>query len=291
VHPLPPKNIMANRVIYLLIALSMGIPLLYGFKLPPAKMQSAEDSYNTVEQLSLKQGQIALVAMDWGPSNLSENLPQTEVIIEHLFRKRIPFAVVSIYQYAVPFLESVPHEVAARLKKENPTEEFVYGRDWVNLGYQPGSSIFIQSIAKASDLHSVFRTDAQGTLIANISMMKNVHTISDIALLAEYTGLVGAFNTWIQFFVSGERSVPFVHGCTSITIPEAYIYYVSKQILGLQEGIAGAAYYEYLLDKNYPTRRASSALKINSALSIAQIVILVLIGVGNVSLMCRRSRS
>ena len=73
-----------------------------------------------------------------------------------------------------------------------------------------------------------------------------------------------------------------LHGCTSITIPEAYLYYNSKQILGFFEGVAGAAWYDQLMNKIYP-KREEQATATNTGLAVAQLVILLFIVLGNIT--------
>ena len=270
------------RIIYLLVACALAIPLVKDVALPAAEMPAATAMYEAVERLSPDSGQIVLIAMDWGAGTSAENGPQTRVAIEHLFRRRIPFAVVSLYAQAAPMLKEVPLKVAKILEKELPGERWEYGRDWVNLGYQPQSQIFVQSFSSAKDIHELMKTDANGVPLAEIPVMAKVHTIKDVQMLMQFTGLVGVFDTWIQLFQGQGYRPPMVHGCTSITIPDAYLYYASQQIVGFFEGIAGAAWYDKLLSQRNQTRVVEHATKINSGLAFAQIVILVLILLGNI---------
>ena len=279
------------RLIYLLVAFALAIPLTLGAKLPPAQMPAAEAFFAEVEKLKTGPDHLVLVAMDWGPGTSAENGPQTRVAIEHLLRKRIPFAVVSLYALAAPMLKQVPLEVVADLEKELPGEKWVYGEDWVNLGYQPQSSLFIRSFASAKDLHELLKTDATGTPIGEVPLMKNIKTPEKVQMLMEFTGLVGVFNSWLQFFRSERFKPVFVHGCTSITIPDAYLFYASKQIVGFFEGVAGAAWYDKLLEQQYPARKFEYAIQINSGLAFAQLIVLALIVLGNIGyFMAKRSQ-
>lgn len=274
-----------RRIIYLFVAFCLAVPILMNVVLKPAPMATAEAFYAAVEKLENNNGKIVLVSSDWGPGTMAENRPQTYLAIEHLMRKRIPFALISVYTLAVPFLREIPRDVASRLEKEMPGEKWTYGKDWINLGYRPGGIIMIQGLAKAADLHEVLKIDANSTPIEDLPLMEKVKTIDDIMMLMEFTGLVGVFNSWLQYF----QGPPFVYGCTSITIPEAFIYYSSKQIIGFFEGIAGAAWYEVLLTEHYPTRSAETvAIRVNTGLSYAHLVVIGFILLGNVGLLIRR---
>jgi len=128
-----------------------------------------------------------------------------------------------------------------------------------------------------------FGRDVFGTNLSQIPVFKGVKSLENIKLLVEFTGLTGVFDTYVQFFQK-EGYVPlFGHGCTSITVPEAYIYLDSNQLQGLLDGIAGAAWYSELLSKHYPEREPDTALLVNNtALGVAHLVIIFLIIIGNV---------
>lgn len=271
-----------RRIIYLFVGLALSIPLIFRWKLEPAPMETADKFYEAVDNLTAENGKIVLIASDWSPSTKAENEPQTEVLVEHLMRKRVPFALISILAHATPFLRSIPERVAEKLEKETG-EKWEYGKDWVNLGFRPGGIIMIQGFAKADDIKDFFTTDAQGTPLKDIPAIKDVKDIRDISMLAEFTGSVGAFEMWLQFFQAKGYNPPYVHGTTSISIPGVYIYYLSKQIVGLHEGVAGAAWYEKLLNDNYPKREEGNALVNNTSLAYAHLAIILLIILGNLT--------
>ena len=276
-----------RRIIYIFLVVSLAIPLILDVSLKPARMETAQSFFNEMEKLEAQPGKLVLVASDWGPGTMAENRPQTELVIEHLLRKRIPFAMISVYVLADPFLRELPLEVAERLSKETG-ETWEYGKDWVNFGYRPGMSTTLQSLAKAESIADKLSVDANQIPLSELPIMKGVTNKDDISLIIEITGLVGVFNAWIQFF-SGP---PMLHGCTSVTIPEAFIYYSSNQIRGLFEGVAGAAWYEVLLTERYPSREGTDiAMRVNTGLSFAQIVVVFFIALANIGLLLRRARS
>jgi hypothetical protein len=184
----------------------------------------------------------------------------------------------------------MPKDIAQKLFDETG-EKWEYGKDWVNFGYRPGSAIMIQKFAKSGDLREFFKTDAQAIPIRKLEIMNGIKTIRDIPALIEITGTVGTFNIWLQFFRSDKHVPLLIHACTAITIPEAYNYFITNQISGLLEGVAGAAWYEELLSENYPARKSGHALKIMTALSISNILIIILIGIGNLQELWRHFKN
>lgn len=274
------KNI-DRRVIYLLVILALSIPIVSGYTLKPTELKVATRIFDAIEKLEVRPGQIVFVAMDFGPNTKAENESQAEVLIEHLMRRRIPFAAFSLYVQAQRFLDAVPSRVAARLQKEFPGERWEYGQDWVNLGYRAGTDIFVQAIPKADNLVEYFKKDANGNNLNEIPAFKSVRTFEDIVLLAQFTGLVGMLDIYIQFFQKAGYVPPIMHGCTSITIPEAYNFLDSGQIKGLFEGLAGAAWYSELLKEKAPQREPDSAALMNTALGIGHLLIILLVILGN----------
>lgn len=270
------------KLIYLLVFLVLAVPILCELKLKPSPMNTANKVFEKLNSLEGKRGELVVISLDWGPGTSAENKPQSKLIMEHLLRRRIPFALFTLYQQASPFLKELPLEVVAELKREMPEQDWEYGRDWVNLGYLFNGAIALQALARAEDIRSVQNTDANGLPLDELEIMQGFKNIRNVPLLVEITSLVGVFNTWLQFFRRDDYIPPFIHACTSITIPEAYMYYSSGQILGFFEGVAGAAWYDELLNKVYP-RRKEQASGTNTGLAVAQLLVLFLIVWGNVN--------
>ena len=278
-----------RRLIFLFVGISLTLPLLFDLTMRPAPMRAAEALFAEVDRLQAAPGKLVFIAADWGPGTQGENKPQTMLVMEHLLRKRVPFALISLYQLASPMLKELPEEVLANLKKDLPNETWEYGKDWVNLGYQPSGLIAVQNMAKAENIQTVLKADANLTPLADLPITKEFHSLRDVQMLVQITGLVGVFNSWLQFFQTEGYSPPMVHGCTSISIPDAYLYYASKQIVGFFEGVAGAAWYDELLSKHYPNRE-EVAKRVNTGLAYAQLLILALVVLGNLHSMVSSNR-
>ncbi len=271
-----------RRIIFLLVALSLAIPLAFKVSVPPARMPAAEMIFEEVESIQRKKATIAFLALDFGPNTKAENEFQTELVLEHLMRRRIPVALFSLYQLASPFLESIPERVARKLEAEYPGQKWQYGEDWVNLGFRYGGYLQIQSIPKSDNLVELFAQDVRGNRLSDLKAFRDIKTVEQIVFLGEFTGLSGIFDTYVQFFRTKDYQPRFVHGCTSITIPEAFIYLESGQIVGLLEGIAGAAWYSKLLHDKYPKREIDKALLLNTGLGVAHLVVIALVVLGNI---------
>ncbi|NDC39540.1 MAG: hypothetical protein EBZ48_16130, partial [Proteobacteria bacterium] len=221
-----------RRVIYLLVLLALSVPLLAKYSIRPARMAAAGKLFDAIERFEGGPRKIALVSLDFGPSTIAENGSQADVVIEHLLRRRIPFAVVSLLAESAALLNEIPDKAARRLMRENPGQHWQYGTDWVNLGYLAGGYIAIQSMAKVDDLKTVFKKDVRGNNLADLPAIAQVQSIRDIGILVEITGSPGTFESYVQFFQTADYRPLFGHGCTSIMTPQSYIYLDSGQLHG-----------------------------------------------------------
>jgi len=280
-----------RRVIYLLVLLGLSIPLLKNYSVRPAPIAAAANLYQLVEELPSANGRVALIALDYGPNLVAENGSQARVMIEHLMRRRIPVVLTALYAQAEPYLEALPQEIANRLMLEFPDQRWTYGTDWINLGYRVGGFQVLQSIAKSDNLANLLKKDARGNPLTELPIFSKVHTLKDIMLVGEFTGLVGMLDIYLQFLQTAEYRPPIVHGCTSITIPDAYIFLDSGQISGLLEGIAGAAWYSELLSKASPARAIDESRVLNTGLGVAHLVVIALMILGNLTMLWNRRRS
>ena len=279
-----------RRIIYAFVFLALGTPLYFQYAIAPARMESAEKFYDLVDNIQGGPDKIAFLSLDFGPSTTAENRPQAEVVIEHLMRKRIPFAVVSQLAESAGLLEEIPEQVAKKLEIENKGQHWQYGRDWVNLGYMVGGFLQIQAMPNSDDLRAYFRKDVRGNNLTDLPAFNQVKTIKNIALVTEITGSVGTFEPYVQFFQTADYRPPLTHGCTSITTPQAYIYLDAGQLQGLLEGIAGAAWYSELLKRHYPARGIDDSAITNTSLGVAHLVIILLVLLGNVVAFLGRER-
>jgi len=279
---------VGRRLIYLLMILAVGLPIVFGISQKPSRLVSAERMYDVVEQVRVQPGEVAMVWFDFGPNTIAENEPQAQVLLEHLFRRRIPVVLLSQYQQAERFLAKIPNDVAKRLESEMPGQQWRYGEAWVNAGFRPGGAIFIQSMVNAADVSKFLGRDVNGMPIAQYPTFSAIGGVERVRLVGEITGLVGVFDNIIQFFQKNDYRPTIVHGCTSITIPEAYIFLDSGQLKGLLEGIAGAAWYSEVVKEHFPNSENKQLLVTNTALSAAHIVLILLIVLGNIAPLFKR---
>ncbi|MCE5199470.1 MAG: hypothetical protein ABFD54_06080 [Armatimonadota bacterium] len=256
-----------RRVLYLLIALVITVPLLVRpGRHPRVKFNEVRNAYKTIS--NVPKDKLVIISITWGPGTTAENGPQTEVMMRHLFQRGVKFAVVSWDQAG----NELSYEIGKKLEKEMGKK---YGVDWVHLGYR----VYYPQVVfrgMAQNFQKVMEYDKFHTPLSKLPAVSGVKTSKDIGAVIEITPS-GTLELWIAYF-NGPYRIPLIYCPTAVMAAEAYPYIDSGQINGMLNGVIGAAQYEALIGmQNAKTDAAATSW----ALSAAHIFIILLIVVGN----------
>jgi len=271
-----------RRYTYLGLFLITLVPLVLGVRLPLYVTDPPQRLQQTVE--ALPANQVVLVASDWDAGTQPENRPQLIAVVRHLIRRRQKFVAISVNSPASPQLAQTAIEEA--IKKEGAEDRWLYGRDWVNLGYKIGTDPWFRAFAQ--DVAKMAPTDWKGTSVSELPVMQGVHAFGpggQISMLIDITGS-DTISSWYQFV--GPTGAKIVLGCTAVMAPEQYPFLYSGQLSGLLTGMKGAAEYEQLVSA------PGSGSTMMAGQSFAHLYIFLLILLGNLSVLLgwlrRRSR-
>ena len=155
---------MDRRWIFLIIGLSVLLPLFFPIGLPiraTGTTQRVYDSFDTLEPNSK-----VLLSCEYGPSTKPEIHPMVIAVLHQLFRDNHKVYVTCLWPDGQFLASEALREVAGDYGK-------VYGEDYVILGYRPGSEAVIKGMVR--DLRAIFSTDVKGTKVEDISMMNGVY--------------------------------------------------------------------------------------------------------------------
>jgi hypothetical protein len=264
---LDPRYLYAALLIIVIVGLLVPIPL------PLAVGPDARGFYDSIENAD--PNKIALVSTLWSASTQGENRPQTLVIIEHLMRKRLRFALIA---FGDPQSTILAQEVAEGLARRYRYE---YGRDWINLGYRADMAGTLKGIV--ANLVDTLKTDSiQKRALRDFPVMRGIHNIKDVNVIAEVSAS-GSYTAWLGLVV-GTTDAAFCYAPTSVMAPELYTYIDSGQMKGMLFGIKGAAEYERLLGIKGFTTRAITPV------SLSLVLLFVLIGMGNYGMYAARKK-
>ncbi|HOX05543.1 MAG TPA: hypothetical protein PK280_03995 [Planctomycetota bacterium] len=281
-----------RRLVYLLVLVALAVPLLAAefapytarkLTLPPAPLRGARQLFDRVERIVNERQEagaaydkIVLISADFGPQTRAELYPMLECTVRHLMMRRIKFAIMTNVPDGAGYCKEVPEKLARELGCE-------YGKDWVNFGYKPGGSFLVRQMA--AKLPEAIKTDYKGEKVESLPCMTGIKDAGNVSLLVEITGLVGMFGRWPAFFSTPTSRPDMAHGCTSVSIPDAYSDLESGLICGLFEGIAGAAAYNDFLEgirdpeKDPP---ASLAARVHmTGQTVAHVLVIIFVALGN----------
>ncbi len=268
-----------RRIIYLVVFLLVSIPFFVSI---PVRMEISpvvKSLYDRVEMIAEEnkrsgEEKVVLLAMDWSPSVKAENEPQTAAMIEHLFRRGVKFILMSHVLPEGPLMaERIAETTAKRLGKK-------YGEDWVNFGYRRMATADFRAFVE--DIYVMIEKDFRGTPIRDVPVMKNVSSLRDVALVFCVTG--SSAHYWWIFYAQPVVRCDIGVGVTAIIGPEVRPLIDAGQVVGMMEGLSGAAQYEQLL-KN-PARGTRGMASQN----LVHLWVIVAMALGNIGYVMERRR-
>lgn len=271
-----------RRWIFLVIGLSVTIPLLLGFgaALPTTKI--VQDVYDEIE--GLPAGSLVLISFDYGPGTEIENQPMAEALTRHCMEKGLRVVLMALWATGPPQIQLATQHIFEG--PEATHSDKVYGVDWLDIGYKAGNQGVINSILND---FSFFNSDArEGKPLAQFPIMQGVRSLRNIDLILGIGSGKPGLKEWVQF--GGDQGdVPVGGGVTAVEAPLLYPYYPT-QLLGLMGGLQGAAEYETALMAGYPRLAKMDPNRLRAATSkmgpqtVAHIMIVLFVIIGNVSM-------
>ena len=266
------KNI-DRRIIFVLIALSVLIPILIPVKLKIHVSPPAQGLYDEIDRLP--PGSNVLMAFDYGPSTMPEVYPMSLAILRHAFAKDLKVIAMALWPEGASIAQDALNIVAEEFDKE-------YGTDYINLGFKTGALIVIQ--AMGTSIPAIFPTDQAGRPVETFPIMEKVKNFDDIAIIVDLSAGDPGIRSWVMI-AQARYHKKVGAGCTAVSAPAFYPYLQTGQLVGLLGGLVGAAEYETLV--KHPD--SATAGMSSQALSHAVIIIFVLIG--NITFFIERRRS
>lgn len=257
-----------RRIIYAALLVFILVPLFFKFSLPNYPAKQSVDFYDTIQKIGddpASANKIVIVDGWWSPSTRGENQWQAEAVITHLMRRHIHFATLA---FDIQNNTIMQNAVVQPLAKKYG---YVYGRDYVNWGFKPPAVTAVTLKGLVKDIPGTIKTDANGTPLSQIPVMKGIKTRADVAAVVDITPVASA-DAWLGLFEQNNNP-PFLFAPTAVMAPTYYPYLDSKQIAGMLTGIKGAGDYETLLNTHSFGTQAAGALSMVYALIILLIIL------------------
>lgn len=268
-----------RRIIFIVMALSVVVPLAMRMSLPiPISAGPSKDMYDAVE--ALPEGSKILLSFDYDPSTMPELQPMAIALTQQLMTKDIKIVSMALWPMGV----SLGNEALMSVSDSLGREEYV---DWVNLGYKTGGGVLI--VRLGSDIKSVFPVDYDGNSVDDMPIMHDVNKLNDFDMIISLSAGDPGIPAWIM--MAGDRyEIPIGGGCTAVSAPQFYPYLGTGQLVGLLGGLKGAADYETMVRVGVENPPAGTATPGMAAQSVAHLVIMMFIVLGNISYLSTRKR-
>jgi hypothetical protein len=263
-----------RRWIFLIIAAVVFVPLMVPIGLPIRATDTTKDVYDAIENLS--PGSKVLLSVEYSPSTRPENHPMTISILRHLFKRDHKVFITCLWPDGQFMAQDALNQVAKN--------EFnkVYGEDYVFLGFRPGNEAVVKGIV--SNIRKIYTVDVYQKKIDEIPLMNGINNFKDFDFLfSASAGFPGTIE-WVQY-ASDPTGIPMASGVTSIQVNEVMPYVQAGQMVGVLAGMPGAAEYESLI------KQKGTATSGMDAQSVAHLVIVLFIVLGNISFFIERKRS
>ncbi|MEN6403940.1 MAG: hypothetical protein ABFD94_18495 [Armatimonadia bacterium] len=260
-----------RRWIFLFIGLAVHVPFLTGLKfLQGTPTPATLAVFNYIDQLP--PGSVVAIGFDYGPAGMPEMHPMAMAIIRQCFQRHLRVVALTIHPQGPLMAEAAFNRVRGDYKVK-------YGQDYVNLGFKPGGQAVILGIG--SGIRNVYPTDMRGTPLSALPVMHGVRTYDDIAILIDLaTGSTPG--AWIAF--GHQRfKVKMAIGITAVMATDFYVYYQTGQLVGILNGMRGAAEYENLV------KHPDVGVLGMSSQSVAHLVIIVFVLLGNIGYFASRA--
>lgn len=263
-----------RRIIFVLIALSVMIPIIFNMVFPnPVGAEPSRDMFDYVD--ALPEGSNVLLSFDYDPSTMPELQPMAEAIVLHLFQKNINVVGMALWPQGASLGQDAMSSMADSLGK-------VQFEDWVNLGYKTGGGVMI--VRLGSSMSAVFPTDRDNVPWFEIPMLRGISTLESFSLIISLSAGDPGIIAWVM--MAGDRfGVPIGGGCTAVSAPTLYTYLQTGQMVGLLGGLKGAADYETLVGIV-----DGQAVRGMAPQSVAHVVIMLFIIIGNIAYFSERKK-
>ena len=268
-----------RRIIFVVMALSVIVPLAMRLSMPiPVGAGPSQDMFDAVE--ALPPGSRVLLSFDYDPSTMPELQPMAFALTQHLMTKDIKIVSMALWPMGV----SLGNEALMSVSDSLGREEYV---DWVNLGYKTGGGVLI--VRLGSDIKSVFPTDYSGHPIEDMPIMDDVNKLGDFDMIISLSAGDPGVPAWVM--MAGDRyDIPIGGGCTAVSAPQFYPYLGTGQMIGLLGGLKGAADYETMVRVGVESAPAGTATPGMAAQSVAHLVIMLFIILGNIAYLANKKR-
>lgn len=261
-----------RRYIYLLAWVFVLFPLLFPLGLPVPIGRESKAWKEYIE--NIPSDSTIIVSLDYGVSGMPELYPMTVATMHHLWTdtasKNFKIVVIASWNQGPLVFDTL-------LDQMNPASTYgvVYGEDWIELGWIPGSETGMAALA--TDMWSQTPRDfLENRPLSEYPIMENIKTAEDIDLVVSFETGTPGLPEWLRQW-NTPYGTPFIVGCIGVSVPGMAPYLASGQLAALMPGLTASGEYEILIG------RPGLAVSGLDAVSMSHLLVVLLVVVGNIA--------
>jgi hypothetical protein len=233
---------MDRRWVFLAMLLAVGTPVYLQTIYPERLTPPVEDAFSAIE--ALPPDSTVLVAMDFDPGSQAELMPMAVALVRHLSLRGQNMIFLNLWPAGGPLMNRVVNDIV----RGEFGDSYVYGKDYVKLGYKAGNEMVIKVIA--TDLRGQYPSDQDGVSLDNMPLTQGIRNLRDINMIVSVSAGTPGTKEWV-LYAANRYKIPLVAGNTGVQSTSIYPYY-PNQVTGMLPAIKGAAEYEAALGAKYP---------------------------------------
>jgi len=270
-----PNLISTQRVLWWVIALVLllfvGAAIQYGGGQFPYPLHLEENLVLNKLVQSLPENAPVLIAFEYEPALSGEMNAVAAGIVDHLMFNNALLTFISTSPTGPILAENFLNTVQAR-------NQYIHGKQYVNLGYLPGDAAGLLSFAIAPQ--TIMPLAIDGTNAWATQPLQDVKLLSDFSLVLIVTDDPDTARVWIEQVQPHLEGTPLGVVASAQAAPLIRPYYEStpKQIAGLIAGIPEGAAYEQLNARGNLSQAYWNAFNIGVS---ATLVVLLIGGIVN----------
>ncbi len=274
-----------RRIIFLIVAIVMIIPIIFPFGMPIRVSRPTQQLYDAVEESAADGNRVVMISADLDPKDQPELYPMLVSVMRHCFHRNIRVLILCLYAPSLGLAEQAIQQVTAEFKESG--NDKVNGEDYVFLGWKPPP--IIPLLGMGEDIRQVFPRDFYGVPIYDRPMMNNIRNYQDVDICVALSG--GSPPLWYVAYAQVRFDLRVGAGFTAVSAADMYPYLHSGQFSGLLEGMKGAAEYEAMVQSAFKDENRRLATEGMSSQSLSHLSIIVFIIIGNIGYFTQRALS
>ncbi len=244
-----PTRLTSNQIlrwlIMLLLFLAVLLPFVIGGPIAPPTSVEPSDTYASSKIINGLTGKApVLVAFDYEPGLSGELEAVAAPIMDQLFTKGVPLALISTSPTGPALAEHFLQNINAPLEKWYPPSKWYSSSsgEYVNLGYLAGGPVGM--LYFADNPKAAMPVDVNGNSAWTTGSLQNVQKLSDFAAVIILTDNADTGRNWIEQTGPYLGNKPMVMVISAQAEPMIRPYFDSGQLAGLVSGLSDAKIYE-----------------------------------------------